>query len=369
MKKLLYITDQEEYSEHGTIKSLFHGYLKAYMGVNVVYFTKYKHSFQIKGDDFIVPDHYSKDIVAYLQRHDVDMAQYDYVFVRNVSHILGTILKYRYQYHYKVGFRTSFAKTTLAYEEAQMQGAGFFKKWRLRVGNAAKDRLISQVDIFMPTSTQMQRVFYPNVTCKIYPLLTALDPQTISVRPVRHDGIRRFIYVGSLDRLREFEVVLDAFNAIHDLPWHLSMVVHDPEVIQQLVKIYPKIKNRIEILYTDELHRIYEEIQKCDVGLGLLPNRELYNNALSAKVVDYYANAVPALLSINEKNRSIFDEESEAYFSAFETKPITLQLKKLIETDEEILIEAGKKGQQKLLDLERDYRVMAKKLFDELENL
>ena len=369
MKKLLYITDQEEYSEHGTIKSLFHGYLKAYLHVNVVYFTKYKHSFQIKGDDFIVPDHHGKDIVAYLERKGIDMAQYDYVFVRNISHILAAVLKERGQYRYKVGFRTSFAKTTQAYEEAQMEGAGFFKKWRLNLSNTAKDRLISQVDIFMPTSTQMQRVFYPGVTCKIYPLLTALDPETIGVRPVRNDGIRRFIYVGTLDKLREFEVVLDAFNTLHDLAWHLKVVVLDPEVITQLIKTYPKIKNRLEIVFTDELHHIYEEIRGCDIGLALLPNRELYNNALSAKVVDYYANAVPALLSVNEKNRSIFDEEQEAYFSPFNTKAIALKLKQLIESDEETLIETGKKGQKKLLELERDYKTMAKKLFEELESL
>ncbi len=369
MKKLLYITDQEEYSEHGTIKPLFHGYLKKYLHVNVVYFTKYKHSFQVKGDDFIVPKHRCDDIIDYLLRKEIDIAGYDYIFVRNISPILKTVLKYRSRYHYKVGFRTSFAKTTQAYEEAQMERAGVLKKLSLKLGNISKDKLINQVDIFMPTSTQMQKVFYPDITCKVYPLLTALDPESITTRPVRNDDTRRFIYAGTLDKLREFEVVLDAFNTLYDLPWSLTMVVRNPDVISKLVQIYPKIKGRITIVFTDELARIHEEVQKCDVGLALLPNRELYNNALSAKVVDYYANAVPALLSDNAKNRSIFEAPSEGYFSAFESSAIAKELKKLIQSDEATLIEAGQKGQQKLLELERDYRVMAKKLFEELESL
>ncbi len=369
MKKLLYITDQQEYSEHGTIGALFHGYLKQYLEVNVVYLTKYKHSFQIKGDDFVVPAHQTKDIIAYLERQCIDIAVYDYIFVRNNQHILKTVLHYREKYRYKVGFRTSFAKSTEAYEKAKLEGAGMLKTMRVRFGNWTKDRLINKVDIFMPTSTQMQKVFYPDITCKVYPLLTALNPATMNVREIRNDGVRRFIYVGSLDRLREFEVVLDAFNSLARAPWHLSVSVYNPSTIKELLKVYPKIRDKVTIVDADELAAIKAQVCASDVGLALLPNRELYNNALSAKVVDYYGCAVPALLSDNAKNRSIFDENSEAWFAPFNSRAIAEKLKMLIETDETILVEAGRKGQQKLMDLERNYEVMAKKLYEELEQL
>ncbi|MEA2110865.1 MAG: glycosyltransferase [Campylobacterota bacterium] len=370
MKHLLYITDQQEYSEHGTIGALFHGYLKEYLNINVVYFTKYKHSFQIKGDDFVVPSHHDKDVMTYLAtKGRIDIAQYDYVFVRNVKHILKSVLSYRKKYNYKVGFRASFAKSTEAYEDAKHTKKGMMKSLGAQITNITKNKLINQVDIFMPTSQQMQKVFYPNITCKIYPLLTALDPQSISTRPLRDDGICRFIYVGSLDRLREFEVVLDAFNAIQDLPWHLSVSVVDPQVIKELLKVYPNLKDKVEVLHSDTLEDIRAQISSCDIGLGLLPNRELYNNALSAKVVDYYSCAVPAFLSHSEKNHTIFEEDSEALFSSFKSEEITQKLKLIIDMPATELITMGEKGRQKLLDLGRNYEEMAKGLYEELESL
>jgi glycosyltransferase involved in cell wall biosynthesis len=369
MKHLLYITDQQEYSEHGTIAPLFHGYLKEYLNVSVVYFTKYKHSFQKKGDDFVIPSHYDKDVIAYLVKQGVEIDMYDFVFVRNTKHILKTVLEYKDKYKYKVGFRASFAKSTEAYEKAKFKKRGLIKKLGAKIENISKNALINRVDIFMPTSMQMQKVFYPNVTCKVYPLLTALDPKSVTKRSKRDDGIRRFIYVGSLDKLREFEVVLDAFNAISDLNWHLVLLVADPTEINELLKVYPNLKERVEVVHEDELDAIKAQVCGCDVGLALLPDRELYNNALSAKVVDYYSCCVPALLSDTEKNRSIFDEDSEAIFSAFDSAVISEKLKKLIAADEDELIEIGQKGQKKLLDLGRNYEDMAKKLYEELESL
>jgi hypothetical protein len=369
MKKLLYITDQQEYSQHGSIGALFHGYLKKHLHVNVVYFTKYKHSFQIKGDDFIVPQHHNKNILEYLESKGIEVGTYHYVFVRNQQNILKTVLHHRSKYGYKVGFRSSFAKSTESYEQAKHQGAGILKTLGAKLGNFTKDRLINQVDIFMPTSTQMQHVFYPNITCKTYPLFTALDPSHIGVKEVRNDGVRRFIYVGTLDALREFEVVLDAFDMLSDAPWHLTLSVYNPEMINELLKSYSRIKERVEVVDADELEAIKKQVCSCDVGLALLPDRELYNNALSAKVVDYYTCALPALLSDNSKNRSVFEDETEAYFSRFESKAIAQKLKMLIACDEASLMSVGKAGQQKLLDLGRNYEVMAQKLSDELDTL
>ncbi len=368
MMKLLYITDQEEYSEHGTIGSFFHGYLKTYLHVNVVYFTKYKHSFQVKDDDFIVPIQYDNDIIAYLQEQSIDMDSYEFVFVRNVQNILKTVLKYRDFYGYKVGFRASFAKSTQAYEMAKRDKSGIIRQFRVAFGNWTKNRLINEVDIFMPTSLQMQHLFYPNLTCKIYPLSSALDSKQLQERPIRHDGICRLIYVGSLDALREFNVVLDALETIAALPWHLTLLVRTPEGVEQMLEHYHAINNKIEVIYTDELETMKAKVAQCDAGLALLPSCDLYNNALASKVVDYYSCAVPALLSDTQSNRAVFDEE-EAFFSSFDHDGIVTLLHKVIETDEEHLIAMGKAGQKKLLDQGYDYEVMAEALFKVLARL
>jgi len=366
--KLLYITDQEEYSEHGTIGSFFHGYLKRHLQVNVVYFTKYKHSFQVKGDDFVVPIQYDDNIIAYLQDQSVDLDSYEFVFVRNVQKILKTVLKYRDFYGYKVGFRASFAKSTQAYELAKRERLGIIRQIRVAFGNWTKNRLINEVDIFMPTSWQMQRLFYPNLTCHIYPLNSALDPQTVSARPLRHDGICRFIYVGSLDKLREFEVILDAFESIASLPWQLHLLVRTPEGIEQMLQPYGAIKNKIEVIDTDELDAMNAEVAQCDVGLALLPQCDLYSNALASKVFDYYSAALPALLSDTKTNRETFNEQ-EAFFSSFEREHIATLLQTVIATDEAQLLAMGTAGQNKLLELGYNYEKMAEELFAALARL
>ena len=92
MKKLLYITDQQEYSEHGTIGPLFYGHLTKYVEVHMVYFTKFKHSFQTKGMDYVVPDQYKKGICDYLESKGVELGSFDFVFVRNMEFVLKDVL-------------------------------------------------------------------------------------------------------------------------------------------------------------------------------------------------------------------------------------------------------------------------------------
>ena len=46
MKKLLYITDQDEYSSHNFIAPLFERYMKEHMFVDIVYFSDFKSDFE-----------------------------------------------------------------------------------------------------------------------------------------------------------------------------------------------------------------------------------------------------------------------------------------------------------------------------------
>lgn len=42
MEKLLYITDQDEYTDHSFIGPLFEKYLKYHYEINIVYFSEFK---------------------------------------------------------------------------------------------------------------------------------------------------------------------------------------------------------------------------------------------------------------------------------------------------------------------------------------
>ena len=368
MKKLLYITDQQEYAEHGTIGPLFNGYLKAYYDVYMVYFTRYKHSFQCKGNDFIVPEKEKKDLCSYLEHKALDLASYEIVLVRNMSDILKNVLKNRARFHYKVGYRISFPKSIEAYEVMKAEAkTTFMSTLNLKWKYYEKRRLISRCDIFLPTSSDMQLTFFPNSKVLCHPLPAGLDPARIKAHEHLSDDFTHFIYVGTLDKLREFDLILEAFSALKAQKWQLCISTHDPTFVHTMLVNFSSIREKIQVLKADTLDELMEQVNRADIGIALLPERTIYRTSVPAKVMDYYTCSVPALLSDTQKNRSLFTDDKEAFFCDFSTKAITLKLKELMTMTPEKIMEVGQAGQQGILLHERNYDIMAKNLFKAIE--
>ncbi|EDZ61649.1 glycosyltransferase [Sulfurimonas gotlandica GD1] len=368
-KKLLYITDQQEYSEHGTIGPLFNGYLKEYYDVNIVYFTKFKNSFQAKGTDYVVPEQYKKEIACYMDSKGVDLSSYDYVFVRNKPDILKDILQSREKYGYKVGYRLSFPKKEEIYEAHKANNSNtiidtvknYFQK-------SSKKTLLSKCDIFMPTSKDMEDTFYADTGVRSFPLPAGLDPARITPHRQSDGDECHFIYVGTLDSLRQFEEVLVAFTKVNSNNWHLNISTLDSEYARFVIQKYPTINDKISIIKADNLNELFAQVDDCDVGIALLPNIPIYSTAIPAKVMDYYTCAIPTLMTDNAKNRTLFSEK-DALFCNFDSDEIVAKLEKIIDMSQEEIAKMGHSGQEKLLAHKRNYKIMAKELYEELESL
>ncbi len=368
-KKLLYITDQQEYTDHGTIGPLFNGYLKEYLDVHVVYFTKYKNSFQEKGSDYVIPQQYKEEICRYMDVKDVDLASFDFIFVRNMLDVLSDVLKSRGTYGYKVGFRASFPKTEEAHEAQKadnssniLKTAGsYFKRMK-------RASLISKCDLFMPTSKKMQEVFYSDIEVKSHPLPAGLDPARITPHRESDGNERHFIYVGTLDSLRQFEKVLVAFTQVKSDNWHLNISTFNPTFVKTVMERYPTISDKVSVIQADNLNELMKLVDDCDVGIALLPFLDLYTTSIPAKVMDYYTCAIPTLLTDNEMNRKLFTDE-DALFCNFFSDSIAQKIEEIIEMSEEEIAKMGHAGQNKLLSHRRNYEIMAKELYEELESL
>ena len=102
MKKLLYITDQDEYKNHRFIAPLFETYLNKYISVDIVYFTEFKSDFERKGEHrFTVPTRYKNVLLDELNRNDVPIDSYAYILVRNDIDIMKHVLQEKDKYQYK----------------------------------------------------------------------------------------------------------------------------------------------------------------------------------------------------------------------------------------------------------------------------
>ncbi|WP_373036056.1 glycosyltransferase [Sulfurimonas sp.] len=368
-KKLLYITDQQEYTDHGTIGPLFNGYLKEYYDVNVVYFTKFKNSFQTKGTDYVVPQQHKKEISCYMDSKGVDLSSYDYVFVRNKPDILKNILENRNKYGYKVGYRLSFPKREEVYEAHKAKNnTTIIDRAKNYFQKQSKKNLLSQCDLFMPTSKDMEDAFYANSGVRSFPLPAGLDPARITPHRQSDGDECYFIYVGTLDTLREFEKVLVAFTKVHSDKWHLNISTLDSAFARDVMQKYPSISDKVSIIKADNLDELMVQIDDCDVGIALLPDIPIYSTAIPAKVMDYYTCAIPTLMTDNPKNRSLFSD-SDALFCKFDVDDIVAKLEKTIDMSQDEIAKMGHAGQDKLLAHKRNYKIMAKELYEELKSL
>ena len=163
--------------------------------------------------------------------------------------------------------------------------------------------------------------------------------------------------------------MLDAFESIKEDTWHLNIITKKKEYINTLLRLYPRLKSRItvhEAVYTvDELR---EEINKSDVGIAMLPSLNFFDTVIADKVISYYDCAIPALMTSNSKNHSVFTE-GEAFFADFDTQKIRKVLEMLIAMPREKLSEVGNSGQEKLLKLKRNYEILAKDLAETMDQL
>lgn len=369
MKKFLYITDREEYSEHNFIGPLFEKYLPDYMDVDIVYFSKYKSYFENRNGHFIVPVHERKDILKYLSENRVDVFAYDYVVVRNIYDVLENILDRKGIYNIKVGYRLSFPKITAALERAKVeQGSTLIKSINAKLKTQAKLKLINQCDIFLPTSKRMQKVYYPGVTTKVHVIPSAIDPSRVHSKISRDDEKIVFTYIGTLSKLRNFELVLKAFNSLKSENWELLILTVDEDYAKNCVSEFAKIKDKIKIIKLNTKDELLDVTAHCDVGVALLPDIDIFRTSVPLKVIDYYTSGVPALISNNELNNTVFENNKDAWICDFNQESIANKLEDIISNPKDKITEMGKSGQQKLLDT-RNYKIIAKNLAAAMEEL
>ena len=104
MSKFLYITDQDEYADHSFIGPLFQKYLTKHFDINTTFFSKDKENIEIKEDGrIIIPEKSKHHILEELEKHGINLSEYQFVVVRHNTDLLKEILKQKAKYNFKVG--------------------------------------------------------------------------------------------------------------------------------------------------------------------------------------------------------------------------------------------------------------------------
>lgn len=370
MKKLLYITDQDEYTDHSFIAPLFETYLKKYLTVDIVYFTEFKSDFERKdAHRFTVPTRYQNVLLDELNRNNVLIDSYDYVLVRNDMCMMKHVLTKKDKYSYKTAFRLSIPKRRVKIRCCIADGEiTFLDKIADKFKTLSETKVINMCDAFLPTSESMHQEFFPHVTTKTILCPPGIDPKMLHPN-IQHAGEeKRFFYAGTLDKVREFETVLEAFSQLPSNTWSLSIATRDTQYALEIVRQYKNLENNIEIHNAKNREELLDLIAKADIGIALLPDYPIYNTSLPVKTVDYYSSAIPCIMTNSGHANKIFTDCHDAWFSKFEQNDIKVKLEYIISLSKEAIAEVGVKGQKRVLDI-RNYEKIAEDIAIQLEAL
>ena len=370
MKKLLYITDQDEYVDHSFIAPLFETYLKKYMHVDIVYFTEFKSDFERKdAQRFTVPSRYKNVLIPELKQNGISIEEYDFIMVRNDIDIMKHVLRYRDTYQYKALFRFSFPKRSIKIccDKAENK-MNLLAQTVHRFKTRRETKIINQCDVFLPTSHAMHMAFRPKVTIPTIICPPAMNPAMLHENIQHSEDEKRFVYAGTLDKVREFETVLNAFSKLKSDNWKLMISTRDIPYAQTMLGNYPQIKDSVELYDAQTKEALIDLIAKADIGVALLPDIPIYSASTPIKIFDYYSSAVPCLMTKAEHTGTIFTDCENAWFCDFTQEAITHKIAYLLSLSKDEVAKVGEKGQEKLLE-SRNYVTIAKNIADQLEAL
>ncbi|MDQ7083816.1 MAG: glycosyltransferase [Sulfurovum sp.] len=370
MKKLLYITDQDEYMDHSFIAPLFEIYLKKYLEIDIVYFTEFKSDFERKdAHRFTMPSRYKNVLIQSLLRNNIAIDSYDFIMVRNDIEVMKNVLKYRKTYGYKALYRFSYPKSSrkLLCDQAKNKNT-FFAPLQHYFKMKGATSIINLCDAFLPTSLSMQKAFRPEVTIGTIVCPPAINPQVLYPNK-QHEGEEKcFFYAGTVDKTRAFETVLDAFVAVNSQQWSLAISTPDTHYVHRMLEDYPQIKPQIKVYNAKTKEALLLGIALADIGVALLPDISIYNSSTPVKIFDYYASAVPCLMTHSGDTTTLFKDADTAWFSPFESEEIAKKIQSLLSLSKAEVIEVGSKGQAHLLTVQ-NYETIAKNIASKLQGL
>jgi hypothetical protein len=175
---------------------------------------------------------------------------------------------------------------------------------------------------------------------KYFPLTSNLDfiplcinGDLISNRNTFQSNIPlQFIYIGSHEKSREIEIVLKSIINIYDkCNSHFTFVGGTNKQIKKLNKIinsnlnfHQLSENRIKFIGAVSRDRIIESLDSCDIGISLIPPKNIYLESSPTKITEYAARGLAILGNIEIPFINKFIGESGGgYLCDFNSKSIS----------------------------------------------
>lgn len=365
--KILCISDLLENSDHSSVNGIFGSNLYNTCSCDVVYFSK-RNKQHRNNNKIIIPYRAKRKGLIKLLSSQIDFNSYDFVVVRNFFPVLKQIIKQKNQYKFKVGFWESFPHSYRRLHEAQHTHKSILRKTiEYHIKNKIEDTLLSKVDFYLPITDKFTQVFRPNLDRPTMALPMGVDFRSIpNAKPENHihNAPIKFIYIGTVDSLRNIDLIIEAFSAIEgdyilDIFTASNNSITNSDIL--------KSDRRISIRSAIPREQLLNNIMEYDVGIGLIPENKLYIVSSPTKTLEYYAASTPAIINNIPDYKGIFNQKN-AFYCQFDKKSIIESIKKILLMPKQELKSMGESG-KKMVSQRRDYKVLSDALKSFLQSI
>ncbi len=359
MKKLLFITDLFKNKNHNAIEGIFNGYLKEFFEIDLIFFDQKAKDIDKIQNKIIFPYKLKNRI-----RKDLNK-KYDIVIVRNRFDILKQFLENK---DYKLGFQLSFPHSFRRYYEAKITKKALFrKKIEFEIKDFLQKRDLKKCDFFLPISESMYNIFYYDLKIPYFPLPLGIDPKNEIEKKPKKEKTLKFIYIGTIDRLREFETIFKAFLEIKG-DFILEIYTPNFKYANSILNNLTKNQEKIKIYPPIEREKLLKKLPLYDVGISLIPESILYLISSPTKIMEYYEAKIPSLMSKIPECMEIFCDKEEGWICSFNKDEIKKKIKEILSTPKEEISNMGERGFKKLL-LKRNYQKISQEFYQFILNL
>ncbi|TNF65793.1 MAG: glycosyltransferase family 1 protein [Gammaproteobacteria bacterium] len=371
--KILLISDQKAKSDHSSVEGLFYNAINQLSDVNsdVVYFSdQLDKASWLKQNKIQVPKRTKHIKIIKCLSAIIDLNQYDFIVIRNYFSTLRQFLKVRKKFNFKVGFWESFPHNYRRYEEAKRFRKSLWRKsieWYFKY--KYQKSLINRSDFYLPISQQLQDDFYLNLTTASYPLSLGVDVDILpkTDKKVLDDSeLTSFVYTGTIDQLRNFDIILDAFLNVKEAYKLFIYTASNNDCVKEL-QLRSQVDPRIHWCVPLKRDDLFNALIQSDIAVGIFPESKTYRSASPTKTIEYFGIGLPALLNHIPEYDLLFNNTC-AFFCEFNQQSIHKAIEKIVQLPKSQLVEMGKKGREIILE-KRSYQTMAKSLIDFLQSL
>lgn len=364
---VLYISDQLEGSNHTSVEAVFSKYLKNFAAVRVVYFSRERKSAAVLDDGMVVLPYRQRGRAVSALKGLFDLESFDIVIVRNYYDTLKDALKNKKEFGFNVGFQLSFPHTFRRYYEAKRDNKAVLRKSvEYRLKSFFEKKLLERVDFFLPISDEMYRSLYAWIQKAVFALPTGVDfenlPPIVDGRV--DDETVRFVYIGTVDALRQLDAIVAAFEVVESKNWRLAIFTPNYDFASKLLEGFSEqTREKVEIYRALPRKELFERLGSYDVGIGLLPQTPLYTVSSPTKVMEYAALGLPQLLSRIPECVELFESEKAAFFCDFSTAQIAQKIGEILAMPKERLRSVGESA-AKIVNDKRNYLKMSQELYE-----